>query len=292
MTDFAPISQATLVDRRKWLRRQRRLRAWRALWRSLLVCGLAGGAVWVTTLPIWVIRYPSQVQIEGNELLSTQTVQSLLPIAYPQSLLTLQPQAIAHQLETQAPIADAIVTRHLFPPSLTVRVKERHPVAIVYPVTPTTVGSQQAMTSQVGVLDAEGTWTPLESYTSLNQPFTLPTLKVIGTPNNYEVHWKELYQVLSHSPVEVTEINWQDPGNMILTTELGVVHLGSYSSRFAIQLRTLDQMRFLQDQIGSEQIIYIDLKNPATPLVQTAQTSTGTLSDVSEVEPEEAGLEP
>ncbi|MBD2461491.1 FtsQ-type POTRA domain-containing protein [Oscillatoria sp. FACHB-1407] len=285
MTDFAPISPANLADRRRWLRRQRRLRALRALWRSLLVCGLAGGTIWVTTLPIWVIRHPSQIQIEGNELLSTQTVQSLLPIAYPQSLLTLQPQTIAQQLETQSPIENAIVTRHLFPPSLTVRVKERHPVALIYPVNASPVASQPAAASQVGVLDAEGTWTPLESYTSLNQPFTLPTLRVIGTPSDYEAHWKELYQVLTQSPVKVTEVNWQDPGNLILTTELGVVHFGPYSSRFAIQLRTLDQMRYITEKTGSEQIIYIDLKNPATPLVQTVQPSTGAPSEAVESDP-------
>lgn len=294
MTDFAPISKANLTDRRKWLRRQRRLRAWRSLWRSLLVSGLTIGAVWVTTLPIWVVRHPSQVTIEGNELLSAQTVQSLLPIAYPQSLLTLQPQTIAQRLETQAPIADATVTRHLFPPGLTVRIQERYPVAIAYPdrnVSRSSV-AQPSVTSQVGLLDAEGTWMPLESYTALNQAFTMPTLKVIGMRGDYRAQWKELYDILLRSPVQVSEINWQDPGNLILTTELGVVHFGSYSPRFAIQLRTLDQMRFLAEQTGSEQIIYIDLRNPAAPLLQTLQTPNRSPLDAIEMNPEAATEEP
>jgi cell division protein FtsQ len=76
---------------------------------------------------------------------------------------------------------------------------------------------------------------------------------------------------VSRSPVKVTEIDCQDPANIILKTELGIVHLGSYSPQLATQLKVLDQMRRLSTQVNSSQIAYIDLKNPETPSVQMNQ---------------------
>jgi cell division protein FtsQ len=296
MTDFTPTkltpTKASLTNRRRGLRRQRRLRTLRYLWRSLLVSVLAVAAVWGTTLPVWVIRQPNQVTVEGNERLSAKTVQSLLPIAYPQSLLTIQPQTIAQQLKSQGPIADAIVTRHLFPPSLTVWVQERHPVAIAYPVD-SAVPVQSAPTkAQIGLLDTEGTWTPLESYIALNPAFTPPTLKVIGLRGDYRSQWKSLYEAIRRSPVQVSEVNWQDPGNLILTTELGKVHFGAYSPRFAAQLQTLDQMRLLTDSTRSQSRLYIDLKNSAAPLLQTEPSSPEIPLDSGELESEEIDVEP
>lgn len=292
MTDLTP-TKASLTNRRRGLRQQRRLRALRYLWRSLLVSALAVVAIWGTTLPIWVIYQPNQVTVEGNEQLSAQIVQSLLPIAYPQSLLTIQPQTIAQQLKSQAPIADAIVTRHLFPPSLTVWVQERHPVAIAYPVDIVSTPAYSTPTkAQVGLLDTEGIWTPLESYIALNPAFAPPPLKVIGLRGDYRSQWKSLYEALKQSPIHVSEVNWQDPGNLILTTELGKVHFGAYSPRFAAQLQTLDQMRSLTSRTNLQEILYIDLKNPAAPLLQVASTSTDILSGSPEFESEAIEVEP
>jgi cell division protein FtsQ len=65
----------------------------------------------------------------------------------------------------------------------------------------------------------------------------------------------------------VFEVDWQNPGNLILTTELGAVHLGPYSSRIAEQLTVLDKMRQLPKQLDLSQIAYIDLKNPTSPMI-------------------------
>src|SRR4028119_1149443 len=130
MTNIASVSQAQLTTRRKKLRRERRVKSFQAIWRSLFVGGMATSLVWAITLPEWVIRQPEQVVIEGNHFLSSQAIRSLLPLSYPQSLLRVQPQALAKSLESQAPIAKAIVSRQLLPPGLTIQVKERRPVAI------------------------------------------------------------------------------------------------------------------------------------------------------------------
>ncbi len=279
MTSIAPVSQTELAQRRQKLRRQRRVRFFQASWRSLAVVGLASGAVWSATLPAWVIRKPEQVTIKGNQFISAQTIRALLPIAYPQSLLKIQPQALVDALKLKAPISEAVVDRQLFPPGLIVRVQERNPVAIAQPSlseasvsatksSASAANAGQASPAQAGLLDANGTWTPLETYTSLNQSFKLPTLKITGRLLHYRPYWATLYSLLSRSPVKVFEVNWNDPNNLILKTELGFVHFGGYGSSFANQLKALDQMRRLPNHVNPSQVSYIDLRNPDAPFIQ------------------------
>ena len=95
MADFSRVSRSTLVDRRRHLRRHRRMRVLQGLWRTFVVMGLAGGAIWVIKSPIWIIQSADQVRIEGNELLSPQRVRSFLGIDYPKPLWAVQPVVIA-----------------------------------------------------------------------------------------------------------------------------------------------------------------------------------------------------
>jgi cell division protein FtsQ len=277
MASIASVSQAQLSTRRKKLRRARRIRSFQAIWRSLFVCGMAGSLVWALTLPDWVIRKPEQIVVEGNHFLSAKAIRSLLPLSYPESILRVQPQALAKSLESQAPIAEATVTRQLLPPGLTIKVKERKPVAIAFGTTPKGAIAQSAApstakgansTSQAGLLDAQGVWMPSSSYTELEQNLELPTLKVIGSREQYRSYWSEVYQALSHSPVKVFEIDWRNPANIILKTELGNVHLGAYSPRLNEQLTVLDRMRDLPSHIQPDQIAYINLENPDFPAIQ------------------------
>jgi len=297
MTNFPSISRADLTARRKRLRWQRRLRAAQSAWRFMLVLGLAGGAIWTMTLPGWVIRASNQIEIEGNELLSADVVRSLLPITYPKSLWELEANSMARQLEARGPIAKAIVTRHLFPPSLTVAVQERRPVAIAYsatasssqPLSPSTTSTD----SPVGLLDTTGAWIPLENYTTIDPSIQLPTLRVIGIDRQYRTQWAALYrdlnayQTRSPNSVKILEINWSNPANLILMTDLGAVHLGAYDRRFSEQLRALTEMQQLPKKIDLAQLIYIDLTNPKTPLVQMqgdpsgVDVSTDPLSDAA-----------
>jgi len=277
MTSIASVSQEKLTDRRKQLRRARRIKSFQAIWRSLFVGGMASSLVWAITLPDWVIRQPEQVVIEGNHFLSSKAIRSLLPLSYPQSILRVQPQAIAKSLESQAPIAEATVSRQLVPPGLTIQVKERKPVAIAVGTASNgaiaqAAASQDAKTSHAtpppGLLDEQGVLMPSSSYTKLEQNLELPTLKVIGSRDQYRPYWSEVYQAVSHSPVKVFEIDWQNPANLILKTELGNVHFGPYSSRFTEQLGVLDRMRELPTHISPSKIAYIDLKNPDFPAIQ------------------------
>jgi cell division protein FtsQ len=233
--------------------------------------------------PIWVIQSSGQVTVEGNEVLSDETVRSLLPITYPQSILKIQPQAIANHLEAQAPIAEATVIRRLLPPGLVVQIQERHPVAVLIrqeasssPNTPPLRGGSvdqpaYGTSTQVGLIDEKGFWMPLDDYIALNENLEIPSLKVVGMREQDRLEWSQLYHDLLQSPVQVFEIDWRNPTNLVLDTELGTVYLGAYSSQFLAQLRVLDQMRNLPNVLQSNDIEYIDLTHPEEPFIQTRQ---------------------
>lgn len=267
MTIIEEISQAQLAHRRQKLRQARRLKILQTLWRTVAVSSIAGGVVWAIALPGWVIRQPEQVEIAGNLLLSTEAIRKALPLDYPQSLFRLQPQEIARGLSAKAPIARATVSRHLLPPRLIVEVLEREPVALAVPPTSQSTNSPQRP-KMLGLLDSQGVLMPKDSYTDINGSFPLPNLTVIGSPEQYQPHWEAVYQAISRCPVKILAIDWQNPRNLILNTELGIVHIGSFSEQFATQLLTLAQMQQLPAQINSSQIAYIDLTNPASPSIQ------------------------
>ncbi|MGB3507860.1 MAG: FtsQ-type POTRA domain-containing protein [Microcoleaceae cyanobacterium] len=258
------VSESDLASRRQVLRRQRRLRIVVLIWQILAVGGLAGALFWAIAQPIWLITKPQQLTVEGNQLLSDRAILSLISLEYPQSLWGIKPQDLTEDLESHGPIAKAKISRQLFPPSLKISIIERRPVAITQ--LKSKVGTPESQ--KMGWLDAHGNWIPLESFSALERTQSLPTLKVIGFSEQYRPYWRLLYQSLSRSPVKVFEINWQDPGNLILTTELGMVHLGPYSSRFSEQLNMLDRMRKLPKKLDPRRMSYIDLKNPASPLIQ------------------------
>lgn len=281
MDTIGTVSQSELARRRRQLRRSRRQKVFQASWQLLAVSSLAGFLLWTTTSPALVIDTPEQVEIDGNEFLSDRAIRSLLPLSYPQSMLQVRPQELARELESQGPIAKATVSRQLFPRGLKVTVHERYPVAIASSMTiapgvptetppglsPNPAAESPGMPS-VGLLDERGMWMPLESYTALDPTAQLPELRVIGPLEQYRSAWESVYQSIRRSPIKIYEINWQDPANLILKTELGVVHCGPYSPRFEEQMTRLGQMGDLPNQIDLAQIAYIDLTNPDRPSLQ------------------------
>lgn len=280
MTSIASISLAELRGRRLTLRRKRRLHTVQAIWRTVASAGLASGLVWGATQPIWVINTPDQIAVEGNEIIPDRGVRSLLSLSYPQSLLRIEPQALASRLTSnQSAIASATVTRQLIPPGLMVQVQERQPVAIA--IGTPAPGSQliasstkemPQMRSPVGLLDANGVLVPLDKYKALGASISLPPLKILGVRERDLAKWPKIYQVLRQSTVKISEIDWRNRTNIILKTELGIVHLGPYSSQFAEQLEVLDRLRALPTKLKSSQIAYIDLKNPDSPALQMIQS--------------------
>ncbi|ABA21461.1 cell division protein FtsQ [Trichormus variabilis ATCC 29413] len=276
MPGIASVSQKELAQRRKKLRRQRQMKIIQAIWQTIAISGLAGGLLWVALQPIWVLKTPEQVLMKSdNQLLSQEAIKSLLVLSYPQSLWRIQPAAIADSLKKQPTIAQATVSRRLFPPGLIIEIEERIPVAVAQRSREQSNSTSNKQTN-TGLIDANGVWIPLEKYTLVNPQFKLPTLKVIGLPEQYAPYWSKLYPYVSQSSIKITEIDYQDPNNLILKTELGRVYLGATSTQLADQINLLAQLRHINTKLNPSEIDYIDLKNPESPLVHMIQNKETT----------------
>lgn len=278
MANFSSISRNTLAERRRRLRRNRRVRALQAMWRTMAVSALAAGAIWLIKSPVWIIQSAQQIDIQGNELLSPERVRSLLPIQYPEPLWAIRPEAIAQHLEARGPIAYATVTRHLVPPSVTIEIQERRPVAIAQGFLPNAVPGSDHTDGlpETGLLDETGAWIPLADYSNLNPNLQTPNLIVIGMRESNRAQWVDFYATLarfqSASPkaLPITQIDWRSPSNLILSTALGSVHLGAYQSsdRLLLQLQALNQMQTLPSDLTNQQIDFINLVQPENPFIQ------------------------
>lgn len=265
-----------LAQRRQQLKAQRKVRFYTMAWRAFAITGLACGSVWLATSPIWLIRSAQQVEVSDNQLLSDENIQGLLPVPYPQSLLKVQPGQLKASLTAYPPVEDAVVSRRLLPPGLHVKLTERVPVAIALPDTAFPVSAipdQPIPFREPGLLDAQGYWMPRNSYSVLGAEAVPPKLTVIGMRPGYESAWQTIYREVSKSPVAITAIDWKDLNNLVLQTELGSVHLGPYGSSFATQLGALDQLRALEQEVNPETVVFIDLRDPNNPVVETLQAT-------------------
>jgi cell division protein FtsQ len=263
------VSRIDLAQRRRKLRRQRRVRIFQLIWQTFAVGSLASGLWWLAIQPMWVLKNYQDIEVEGNQLLSSEAVQLQTGLVYPRSLWRIQPSQITESLKHQPIIADAVVSRRLFPPGLVIHIQERIPVAIAYDSDPkTSPDLTEAKKIKKGLLDADGNWIPLDKYITMNPNAKMPNLKVMGSPQQYASFWTSLYQAVSQSQVSITEIDYEDSSNLILKTELGLVHLGAPTSRLGEQIKTLAKLRHLPNKVNPNKMEYIDLKNPDSPLVQ------------------------
>ena len=272
MTNLATPSPEELADRRRTLRRQRRLRNLQHLWRVVAITGLAVSTIWLIRNPFWLLlRDQQQVIIDGNEMLSDEAIYQVLALDYPQRIFDIEPEQLVERLRTEAPVASAQVNRQLFPPRVEITLQERIPVAVTVPSRPL-VNDQLTPMHQPGLLDSEGYWLAQSAVVGLDQDFALPTLKVRGFHERYRSQWSQLYETLQSSPVEIQEIDLRSPNNLIIQTEVGTIHLGGYDARrLSEQLAILPQLRQLTSDPQSPRVDYVDLANPQVPAVKLAE---------------------
>jgi len=292
MTDMLSVSRRDLLKRRQKLRRHRQMKILTGVWRILATSSIAGGMFWIILGPVWLITTPAQILMRsGNQLLPQKTVQKLLQFSYPQSLWRIKPSAIAQSLERQPTIAQAIVNRRLFPPGLNIEIQERLPVAMIQPssksnatncvsnsqapskkvTSPTIPCSQNPKADDINLIDANGNLIPWEKYTTFNPKGKLPALKVLGSPEQYHPYWVPVYQAIQDNSLNVMEIDFRDPTNVIFKTELGTVHLGIPVVQLDQKIQRLREMGNLKAKFKSGEIVYIDLQSPDYPLVQLHQ---------------------
>ncbi|WP_267383473.1 cell division protein FtsQ/DivIB [Cyanobacterium sp. uoEpiScrs1] len=255
MGDNILVGADSLKSKRQTLRTQRQLKVWQGVWRFLALLGMVGGLIWIISWPHWVIKDQSQIKIVGNRLLSSNKIRQLLNVSYPQSIWQLPLHQLTQQLKKEPPFKDVHLTRQLFPTQITVTVKERQPVVM-------------GTSSQGdGYLDATGVWISKKFYGEDVKVETEQDIIVHGFNPRYRSHWLEIYHLILQSPIKITTVDWQDPSNLILKTELGTIHCGPYGDRFQEQLQVLARMSKLSSSVPPDRIFYLDVTNPQFPSI-------------------------
>jgi len=298
MTDSTPEPQIIHIrDRQQQLIRQRKQRFRRRAWRTLVTLGLTVSLGWAVCQPKWQIQQSSQVTLTGNQQIDSQTLEHLMLLQFPTSLIRFQPQALVSKLKANAHISQVIVTRKLFPPRVKVVVQELPPVAMTECKECTLIlnpGKTDALTlgpANVWLLDRRGVVLPADSFPKLEQAHQLPkltleaylrpeakvnsqltssnpsvtTTKFVSVDRQKQTQWQKMYASIEASPVQIKHLNWQDPHKLMLKTQLGQIHIGPFSQQFGRQLQILDEMRTLPKSVDPQQIKYIDVENPDDP---------------------------
>jgi cell division protein FtsQ len=291
----------SMSDRRRELKRQRQSKLWKSTWRTTAALGFTLGLGWLFNKPGWQITKASQVAIAGNTQISTQTLETFLPLTFPTSLLRAQPGTIKTMLERNTHADSVSVNRQLFPPRILVQIQERSPVAIATCPNCLLVvqnpASSQPITigpSDLWLIDDRGIPLPYGSYPKLGSTSKAPDLAVTGylkpldaqqakavplknTPgqptlvaldSDLQKAWTSAYLPIRRSPVKIQQIDWQKPASLNLKTELGIVQMGPIGSNISEQLLALDRMRALPQTVDPKNIKFINLENPKNPMIE------------------------
>ncbi|MGA7952984.1 MAG: FtsQ-type POTRA domain-containing protein [Gloeobacterales cyanobacterium] len=246
----SPATKAQFIARRQAIRRERQRLHFLKFWRFAVVLGLAIALVGLVRSPWGQIREVEQITVERTEALAPSQVYDQLALTFPMPIYLVEPRQLEERLQTLPLIERARLTRQLFPLGLHIEIQERIPVA-----TAPHFGT-------VGVIDAEGVWISCATYPKVNRP----QLKVEGYTVQRQKDWQALYPLLQKAPVPIQKIDFNDPRNLVLTTRLGTIWLGSLESqRINQQFQTLKQLVPLTQKYPPEQIQYFDLRDPTMP---------------------------
>jgi cell division protein FtsQ len=278
-----PVSNAAarqaLLQRRAELRKRRRLKVAFGGWRVLATGAIAAATAWAIASPVWVLRSGADVRVEGNRLIDRDTILRLAALDYPQSLWRIQPDAIAAAIEARAPIAEATVRRELLPPGLTVRVRELVPVAVLQNRPVPLASATGKPPSPLGLIDERGRWIDFERYRSLQPPPPLPPLKVIvDRYSQFQPLWPQLYAQIRLASVPIREIHWRTPNQLELVTDHARIDCGPYGDQFVDQLNAIARLGNLEGRLPPGQAARIDLRDPATPILDLQPLPTPSLS--------------
>ncbi len=235
---------------------QRRL-ARISLWRSCLVIGCSMALGLAATLPYCQIKHQSQIKIDGEQLVSENTIYTALNFTYPQFIWAVNGIDLTQKIELIPSVAVAKVNRRIVPPQIIISLQEKTPVALA------------TFQGKIGFLNSQGEWIAQKFYNNINDNYVLPKLKVIDYKTQLRATWSEIYQLISLYPeLEIDEVHWNQSNSLFLHTKIGQVFLGSESSRLEQQFKIMAKLENLPSYVKGSEINYIDLSNPDVYLIQ------------------------
>jgi len=228
-----------------------------SLWRACFMIFCTTGLGLLATIPNSQIKKPSQIEVEGEQIVSENAITQALKFSYPQFIWSINGIDLARKIESIPSIKAVKISKQIIPPKITISLQEKIPVALA-----TSQG-------QVGFLSEQGEWIEQKFYDNTNLDLPLPKLKVINYQPRLKSAWSKIYQLnLLYPELEITEVHWREGDGVFLKTKIGQVFLGSEASRLEQQFKIISKLKNLPDQVDAEEIAYIDLSNPGVNLIQ------------------------
>ncbi len=246
------------AERRRLMRRQRRLELLRNAWRLLVLLGLSGGLGYALLRQGWTLTSPNQVEVIGSRQVSREQVVMAAELHFPLPLLTLQPRQVAEDLTAALPVEQVQVSRLMAPPRLRVTLVDRQAVA-----------RAQRRTSQgleSGYVDRLGNWMSSRQGQNLAANLRSPLVVLGWTPR----HRPSLVLVLNARQrigKDLRVIRFEPGGSLWLeSASLGQVRLGPPDQQLPRRLDVLEHLvRQLPSAVRGRKLQSIDLSDPEQP---------------------------
>nr|YP_009545916.1 cell division protein FtsQ [Glaucocystis incrassata]ASQ39977.1 cell division protein FtsQ [Glaucocystis incrassata] len=176
----------------------------------------------------WISDYQS-VEIYGNKFISTDRLKKtvLSPYKHAEWVWWMHPSQIKYRLKKNHKIINKIsVSRQLFPSKIQIYISEYNVVGVVF----------QDHGNQIrGFLSQEGVFIPISKdlhFKNLDKKRVNNFIGIRGINNFFDGNqnlWLPIYEKLKSCPVKIFGIDWRDPENLILETEIGTVYVGEYA---------------------------------------------------------------
>ena len=246
------------VERRRQLRRQRRIERLQDGWRILMYGALTAGLGFVLLREGWMLQGPAQVDVKGSRLVNREQVIAAAGLRFPQPLFALQPRLLSRSLAESLPVEQVKVTRLMLPPRLRVELVDREAVARAQ--RRTTKGPES------GFVDRTGNWINADPNTRLRLGGKA-TIDVVGWNERNRPVLGKVLEAREQIGTGLREIRFDPDGTLWITTrELGPLRLGPVDSQLNRRLQVLAHLnRNLPQRIVGQRPMSIDLTDPEQP---------------------------
>ena len=243
------------LQRRRELRRRKRMHLAAQVWSLLLLLSASAGLGWLLLRHGWLLRTPAQVQLSSRSPFSREQVISAAGLRFPVALLSVDGASLQQRLGANLPVEDISLQRQLWPPQLLIDLRLRKAVARAQRQTP--------QGRETGYVDRTGAWIS-RSQQQAAQSEPVPALQVLGWQAR---HANTVALLLRELPpaAAVSQMEFRRNGELWLQSRpLGPVRFGSLDQRLPRQLEVLSHLAE-QQPLGQEPTQALDLSDPERP---------------------------
>lgn len=266
------------MDRRRELRRQRRMERLRDGWRVLVYAALTTGLGFVLLREGWTLQSPNQVEVSGSRVVSREQVIEAAKLQFPLPLLTLQPRLLRNNLADTLPVEQVRVTRLMLPPRLRVELVDREAIARAQRRTP--------KGPETGFVDRTGRWIHADPRTRMRLGGEA-SIRVVGWNERHLPVLAKVLEAREQIGPGLQEIRFEPDGSLWITTrDLGPLRLGPADSKLGRRLQVLIHLnRTLPGRLAGKRPTSIDLSDPEQPELNLPSPNAAPTPDPSNPRP-------